>query len=305
MKKTIKNAVQYHVVNFLVRLFRFVPRRIGIRISRSLALIFYFFAKKQRQNTIRHLTMAFGNEKSEAEIKRIALDVFLHFATAGVDATRIPLFVKEGMNRYIRADNMHHFENAFRKGHGMILLTGHFGNWELMGAWLTWKKYPLRVVGKPLTNPRLNKLILETRNQAGYINIARGTETREIIKTLKRGCPLGILMDQDTRVKGVWVDFFGKKANTPVGPILLARRFNIPIIPVFMHLEHDLTYHVECFEPITASDTGDPDRDLVADVQKCSDIYEKIIRKYPEQWVWMHRRWKRQPDECRVEIKRV
>ena len=235
-------------------------------------------------------------KKVSRKSKKLPGGFFFHFAAAGVDAIRIPIFIKEGMDQYISAKNMHYFEEALKKGNGMILLTAHFGNWELMGAWMAWKKYLLRVVGTSLSNPRLNQLILEIRNQSGYINIARGKETREIIKVLKQKLPLGMLMDQDTRVKGVWVDFFGRKANTPAGPILLARKFNIPIIPAFAHLEPDLTYRIECLEPIRLSDTGNPDKDLVADVQKCSDIYEEIIRKYPEQWVWMHRRWKRQPD---------
>ena len=296
IRRKIYNAVQYYVVYFFVCVFRVLPRRAGIRFAQNLALIFYFFARKHRRNTIKHLTMAFGNEKTEKEIRQIARRMVFHFAAAGVDAIRIPIFLKQGMDQYIRAENMHYLEEVYREGKGMILLTAHFGNWELMGAWLTWKKYPLRVVGKSLANPRLNQLLLETRNQAGYLNIARGTETREIIRALKQGYSIGMLMDQDTRVKGVWVDFFGRKANTPVGPVLLARKFNIPIIPAFAHLEPDFTYHVECFAPITVSDTGNPDKDLLDDVQKCSDIYEQIIRKHPEQWVWMHRRWRRQPN---------
>ena len=296
LKKAIKNSAQYYAVYSLVLGFRLMPRRIGIAAAKSLAVVFYVAVKKHRENTIRHLAWAFEGEKSEKEIRRIARRMFAHFATVGVDTIRIPMFIENGMDQYIRAENMHYFEEAFRRGRGMILLTAHFGNWELMGAWLTWKGYPLRVVGKSLANARLNQLVVETRNQSGYINISRGTETREIIKALRQGYPLGMLMDQDTRVKGVWVDFFGRKANTPVGPVLLARKFDIPIIPVFMHLEPDLTYQIECFAPIELSDTGDRDADLAADVGKCNEIYEKVIRQHPEQWVWMHRRWKRQPD---------
>jgi len=192
---------------------------------------------------------------------------------------------------------MQNFEDAFHRGKGVIMLTGHFGNWELLGAWLTSKNYPLRVIGKPTTNPKLDKLIVKTRNQSGYINIARGTETREIIRTLKEGSPLGVLMDQDTRVKGVFVDFFGKKANTPVGPILLSKRYDAPIIPAFMYIKEDLTYHIKCFDPIELTDTGNTEEDIIINTQKCSDIYEEIIRAHPEQWVWMHKRWRRQPDE--------
>ena len=298
IKKSVKNAAQCYAVLFFMAIFRILPRRAGIALARGLAVILYYLLKKHRSNTIRHLALAFGDEKTRAEIARIARGVFCHLATAGVDAIRIPIFIKEGMDRYITAENMHYFEDAFKKGTGMLLLTAHFGNWELLGAWLTWKGYPLKVVGTPINNPKLDQLITETRNQAGYINIARGTGTREIVRALREGCPLGMLIDQDTRVKGVFVDFFGKKANTPSGPVILARRFNIPIICGFMHLEKDMTYHIEFFPPINVSDSGDPEADLIEDVQKCSDMVEQMVRRYPEQWVWIHRRWKRQPKEA-------
>jgi len=298
IKKSFKNAAEYYSALLLITGIRMMPRRVGIALAKSLAMVYYFFARKHRRNAIRHLTLAFQDEKSDKEIRRIAQNVFRHLATAGVDAARIPIFLKQGMDRYIKAENVHYFEEAFKKGNGVILLTAHFGNWELLGAWLTWKGYPLRVVGTPINNPKLNQLITETRNQAGYINIARGIETREIIRALKQGCPLGMLMDQDTRVKGVYVDFFGRKANTPAGPVILARRFNIPIVSGFMHLEKDLTYRIEFFPPIEFSNSGDPEADLIADVQKCSDMSERMIRRYPEQWVWIHRRWKRQPKEA-------
>ncbi|RJP85267.1 MAG: hypothetical protein C4518_16730 [Desulfobacteraceae bacterium] len=295
--RLFKDAVEYYIARFIINGIRKMPRLTAIAWVRGLATVLFVLLRKLRNITIRNLTMAYGHEKSAKEIRRLGRAVFQHFFTAAADAARIQLYLEEGMDGYVRADNMHHLEQAMREGNGMILLTAHFGNWEMLGAWLTWKGFPLRVVGKPLTNPRLDDLITETRNQAGYINIARGTETREIIKTLKQGCPLGILMDQDTRVKGVFVDFFGKKANTPVGPVLLARRFKIPIIPAFMHLEPDMTYHVECLPPIIPSETGDPEHDILADVQRCTAVYEAIIREYPEQWVWFHQRWRRRPGD--------
>ena len=178
IKKSVKNAAQYYAVLFFMTIFRILPRRAGIAFARVLAVILYYLLKKHRNNTNRHLTMAFGDEKTKPEIARIARGMFCHLATAGVDAIRIPIFIKEGMDCYIKAENMHYFEDAFKKGRGMLLLTAHFGNWELLGAWLTWKGYQLKVVGTPINNPKLDQLITETRNQAGYINIARGTGTR-------------------------------------------------------------------------------------------------------------------------------
>jgi len=109
---------------------------------------------------------------------------------------------------------------------------------------------------------------------------------------------LGMLVDQDiSDVNGVFVDFFGKKAHTPAGPVILAARYGVPIIPVFMHLEKNLTYCVKCYEPIEIVNTGNPKADVIINTQKCSDIYEAVIREHPEQWAWFHRRWKTQPNE--------
>jgi Kdo2-lipid IVA lauroyltransferase/acyltransferase len=159
------------------------------------------------------------------------------------------------------------------------------------------KNYHPHVVGAAFSNAKVNQLIVETRNQAGYVNIERGHATRGILKALKNGYPVALLIDQDTRAKGVFVDFFGMKAHTPIGPAYLAGAFDVPIIPLAMRLKKDLTYEIECFEPIRYVHTGDRERDVIATTQKCSDIYEHIIRQHPEQWVWMHRRWRKQPGE--------
>jgi len=295
LKKSVRHNIAYFIVFFLIIFFRTIPRRVGMAIGRFLALIFYTVAKKLRKNTIRHLTMAFGDEKTEKEIKWIARHVFLHFARAGVDAIRIPIYIKNGIDRYITTKNLHYLEQAHNSEKGFLLLTGHLGNWELMGAWVAQKKFQLHVVGAVLSNSKLNKLIVDLRNQTVYINIERGNSARGIIQAIKGGFPVAFLIDQDTRAKGVFVDFFGIKAHTPVGPVALAGMLDVPIIPMAMHLKKDLTYEMECFEPIYYINTGDKEKDIITLTQKCSDIYEQIIRRHPEQWAWMHRRWKKQP----------
>jgi len=298
LKKSFRHNLAYAGVLILITFFRVIPRREGIFLGRALAIVFYALAREHRENTIRHLTMAFGDEKSAAEIRRIARHVFLHFATAGVDAIRIPVYIKKGIDRYITTKNLHHLEKAHNDKKGFLLLTGHYGNWELMGAWVAQKKFQPHVVGAALSNPKLNKLMVDTRNEAGYINIERGNATRGIIKAIKDGFPVALLIDQDTRAKGVFVDFFGIKAHTPIGPAVLAATMGVPLIPMAMHLKKDLTYEMESFEPIYYIDTGDKEKDIITFTQKCSDVYEQMIRRHPEQWVWMHRRWKKQPGDA-------
>lgn len=286
----------YAGVVTLARVFQALPRRWGIALARTMARIYYAFSRTERHRALRHLFLALGAEKAPAEIRRLARAVFLHFATAGVDAMRIPVYLREGMDCLIATRNLHFLDQARDAGRGFILLTGHFGNWELMGAWVARKQYHPHVVSTAFSNARVNDLIVETRNRAGYVNIERGSATRGIVKALKSGYPVALLVDQDTRVKGVFVDFFGMKAHTPIGPAYLAGAFDVPIIPLAMRLKADLTYEIECFAPIHYIDTGDRERDIIATTQKCSDIYELIIRRHPEQWVWMHRRWRKRPE---------
>jgi Kdo2-lipid IVA lauroyltransferase/acyltransferase len=302
LKKPLKYRIQYIIIVFVMKVIQTIPRRYGIAILKALANWFHVLVPKHRINMIHHLTLAFGEEKTPCEIQKIAWDVRRHFAVAGVDTFRIPNMIREGLDRYVKAENMQILGEAMRAGKGAILLTGHFGNWELMGAYVAQKQYPLKVVGAPLKNPLLDKLLVDMRNNAGYRNIPRGRSAKEILRALKKGALLGVLIDQDIKkLNGVFVDFFGRKAHTPIGPVVLAAKFGIPIIPMFMHLEKDLTYHIQCFDPIPIVHTGDPDMDIIINTRKCSEVYESIIRQHPEQWAWFHRRWKQKPDDIRLE----
>jgi Kdo2-lipid IVA lauroyltransferase/acyltransferase len=301
IRKYLTDSFVYYVVRSVVALVRTLPRSTGISLMRGIAIFCYLLMKKYRRLTIRHLTMAFGEEKSRQEIHRLARKVFLHFATAGVDAMRMPVYIKKGMDRYVAAKNIYYLNQVRNEGRGYILLTGHFGNWELLGAWVAQKNYNPHVIGATLSNPKLNQFISNARNQAGYTYIAREQATRGILKAMKRGEPVALLIDQDTRIKGMFVDFFGIKAHTPIGPAVIARKFKAPILPIVMRLKKDRTYELECFEPIRYVDTGHSEADTEAVIQRCSDLYESIIRRDPEQWVWMHERWRKRPeDRCGV-----
>ncbi len=245
---------------------------------------------------VTHLTASFGHEKSSEQIKQIARQVFINIGTAAADAIRIRRISRNGMNKMITIEGREYLDREIKNGTSAILLSAHFGNWELLAAWLARNGYKLKVVGAPNHDPRLDRLIAGTRDDAGYFNIARGSSTRDIIRAIRDGYFVGMLIDQDTKVDGVFVKFFSQWAHTAVGPVVLARKYGLKIIPVFMRLNSHFTYHIEVQEPLRLEFTGNKEHDLIVNTQKCSDAYEGIIRQYPEQWVWMHRRWKKQPD---------
>lgn len=295
--RKIRDDLFYLLVTGLIFILRHLPRRAALALMRGLGRVGYHLAGSPRKRALKHLTMVYGAEKSPAEIRRLARRVFVHFASAAADVLRLPVIIDQGINRLVTASGMEHLDRAFATGNGVLMITCHFGNWEILGAWLAHNGYRMSGVGTSLFDPRLDSILVETRNNAGYTNIARGKGTREIIRTLKKGEAVGMLIDQDTKAEGVFVNFFGRPAHTPSGPAVLARRLGLPIVPIFAYLKDDFTYQVECGPPIELVKSDDEAADIVANIQKCSDTYEAMIRRFPEQWVWMHKRWKSRPEQ--------
>jgi len=295
--KQARDRFFYHFIVGVAWLFRLLPRLVGIGLMRVVGRLLFLVATSLRRRTITHLTMAFGEEMPPREIVGLARRVFLHFSTVLVDILRLPNLTRPALDGLITAQGREYIDQAMAGGRGVILLTGHFGNWELLGAWAARCGYPLKVVGRPLFDEQIDRLLVAIRNRAGYTNIARGKGTREIIRSLRAGEPLGILIDQDTKVPGVFVNFFGRPTHTPVGAVQLAMKLGVDIVPAFMYLRPDLTYGIECGPPIVVERTGNLEEDLFNTTQRCSDVYERIIRHFPEQWVWMHKRWKTRPEE--------
>jgi Kdo2-lipid IVA lauroyltransferase/acyltransferase len=295
LRKRIKNDSIYLLALFAVRLLRALSRRQAVGLMVLLGRLAFRLARKEREKTVRHLTWAYSQEKSAAEIERLAQAVFEHFATAAADSIRMPVVLQQGINTLITSEGDEHLRRALNHGRGAIILTAHLGNWELMGAWIAQNGFPIKVVGRTAYDPRLDRLIVQGRNQAGYTNIARGKGTREIVRALHHNECLGLLIDQDTNVEGVFVNFFNRPAHTATGPVVLARKFGAAIIPSFIHLLPNGRYHVEFQPELELTTTGNEEEDVVTNTQKCSDAIERMVRRYPEQWVWMHERWKKKP----------
>ncbi|MEN8134582.1 MAG: lysophospholipid acyltransferase family protein [Thermodesulfobacteriota bacterium] len=295
LRKKLRDDFFYLLALSFIKLLRLMPRRPALMAMRLLARLAFPFAHAPRQRAIGHLARVYGEEKSQQEIKTLARAVFIHFATVFVDVIRMPIIIRSDVNKLVSTAGTEHLAQAFKVGKGVILTTCHFGNFELLGAWMAQNGYPMKVIGTALFDPRLDQILLEIRKCSGNSTISRGKSTREIIRTLKKGEAVGMLIDQDTKSQGIFVNFFNKPAHTPTGPAVLARRLGVPIVPAFMYLKDDFSYHLECQPPLELVKTDDKENDIIVNTQKISDAYEAMIRRYPEQWVWMHKRWKTQP----------
>lgn len=290
--KCLKNGAIYWFIRVLLWLMRRLPRRAALLFFDHLGLLAFHLLRKEREKTLRHLRLAFGADAHETEIVSLAKSSFRALGRNAAEAMRLRRLVQAGLENYIAFVGREHLDAALAKGRGVICITGHIGCWELMAAFIA-RHYPLAVVGTALYDPRLDEILVNERRLAGYHNIPRHTgSAREILRWLKSGGVLGILIDQDTRVEGEFVDFFGQPAYTPVGPVIFAERTQAPIVPLAIWMNDDFSHTVEIRPGLSLQQTGDAKADRIANVERCSKAVESFIRAHPEQWVWMHERWK-------------
>lgn len=297
VSKQIKNTLIYWMVLYLILFVRLISRSTAFLFFKYLACLVFYLARTEREKTIRHLSIAFGDKKSGAEIRKMACQVFINLGKNGVDALRMSLINRENLHHLVQIEGIEHLKKAHEKGKGTIFLTGHIGCWEFFTTILPMQGFPLYSIGKPIYDSRLDRLIVKNREIAGAYNIARGNSTKSIMKALKENSVLGILIDQDTSVEGVFVDFLGKKAYTPIGPVVLAYKTGATIVPGAIQMMPDNTHRVLIKEAIEMERTGDKKQDLINNTQKLSDFLEDMIRLEPTQWVWMHERWKTRPEK--------
>lgn len=248
-----------------------------------------------RRITIDNLTEAFGSEKSVREIDEIARKVFENIAMIAVEMVNFPKINSSNIDRYVRMENAGIVDDSFRAGKGTIILTAHFGNWELLAMALRVKGYPGVAIGRKIYFSKYDEYLNSLRRVHDVNVIDREESPRAFLRILKSNRIVGILADQDVdSVDGVFVKFFGRSAYTPIGPVALAGVTGASIVPAFM-IREGMHHRFVIEKPIELVNTGNKEEDMVTNTQAWSNVLESNIRKYPELWVWMHRRWKTRP----------
>lgn len=242
--------------------------------------------------------MAFGKEKSAREIIGLSHDVFKMMGkNAGDIFHGFRVSDMESFKKFTDIRGSEIANAAVASGKGVIFFSGHVGAFELIATELSLEGYKPLVVGTAMKDERLTNLLWSHRNKLGAYTIERGKETMRLIRTLKAGGTFGILIDQDTKAKSVFVNFFGIPCATPIGATVLAMKTGAVLIPMFFHLREDGMQEVNYYPEVELTLTGNDQEDLVVNTQKLTDIIEREIRKHPAQWVWMHERWKTKPGE--------
>ena len=197
-----------------------------------------------------------------------------------------------GLEKFLRTEGLENYEIAHGKGKGVIFLTCHLGAFDLQITNMAMRGLNPNIIGTPLKDKRLNDLLWNYRNLHGALPIARGKETFRMIKVLKSGGSVALLIDQDTKVKTVFVDFFGMPAATPVGATVLALKTGAAVVPTYIYLGTDGLQHMHILPEIPMTISGDEEHDIRFNTQILTNFIEEKIREHPDQWVWMHERWK-------------
>lgn len=248
-----------------------------------------------RRRVMDNLEIAFGGEKSPAELRRIVREFYRNLGMNLLEFLRMPVMTPAEIDARVRLIGTEHLDAGLYRGRGVILLTAHLGNWELVGAKLALAGYPVNVIARDQADEQTAQLFRHVRESCGLRVIPSRTAVRASLECLRRNEILCILGDINAGRSGVFVDFFGKLASTVAGPAALALRTGAVVVPAFCTREPDHRHSARACEPLTLDSSGDRDNDIIRHTAALTKLIEAQIRREPEQWFWLHRRWKTRP----------
>lgn len=274
-----------------------LPLSLALAIGRGMGRLTFYADRRHRRIAIENITAALGKENPYQEIAGMAREVFENLGMNLMEFFRLPSLKAEALNGYVTHDGFENFVRAKEKGKGVIFLTAHLGNWELMAvAYALWG-YPIDIVVRGMDSPYLDDFIGWVRTRCGNRIIGKKASMRKLLESLKGGGMVGILLDQNvTWSEGVFVDFFGRLACTNKGLALLAMGSGAPVIPTFIVRKGNGKHEVIVGEEVGVKITGDKKRDVLENTARFTKVIEDFIRQYPEQWFWLHQRWKSCPE---------
>jgi len=285
-----------HEIEFLftligVKLAQALPHRLADSFGAALGSLAHFVLTSRRRITHENLRRALGETLDDDQRDRIVKEVFRHTGRTLIEFARLGRLVKRGLDDIIVGDGLDHLERVHYEGRGGIVVTAHFGSFELFGAWVGTRGYPMDFLTGVQHNRKVNDLLNGFRREIGVRLISIDRSLKPVFKALKANRLIGLISDQHAPA-GVVVDFFGRPAATPKGPAAFAVKASAPILPFVMRRESASRHVVMAGEPIYPPATGDDERDIVTMTGAYTRFFEDCIRRYPEQWLWSHRRWK-------------
>jgi Kdo2-lipid IVA lauroyltransferase/acyltransferase len=295
-KSNLQINLEYLVARSLLAIFGWLPLRMALSVGSTMGRGAYYCSGRLRRTGQRNLELAFP-DSTLTERRRLLhgcfqslgrlLGVFSQFDTADTQT----------LQSIVECEGLENIDAARQSGRGVILFTGHVGAWELTSFALSLFGYPLSFLVRRIDNPKIEKLVDERRERLGNRTIDKRSAAREMLQILKGGGTLGLLVDLNTLDReGIFVDFFGVPASTTFMLAKLALRTEAAVLPVFAPWDQERgRFLLKIDEPLTVARSGDDEDDVRRLTQLFTGVVEKYVRRYPDQWLWIHRRWKTRP----------
>jgi len=295
--KRLKNDLIFAAVVCIAALHRLMPRNMGLWLFESIGIFVFCIPTRDRERTVGQLRMIFGEKWPEEKIRSMARRVYRDLGKNAFDALFFARGDKKRLDRFIECDDLSEFREAYALGRGVVAITAHCGCFEMLLHYFAAQGFCSFAIGKEVYDKRLDRLVTGLRSGPNITYLYRSENPRTIIKLLKQGKLMGALIDQDTKVDGVFAHFCGKTAYTPFAPIKIAMRYDIPVFVVTTARDNRGIHRIFVGRRCTLQKTGDETRDIVYNVEAVNARISETIMNYPSQWVWMHRRWNRRPED--------
>lgn len=291
-KPTWLHRVEYTTSKALVGLARLMSSRLADRFGKNLGLVVHRIWGRRRELARKNMQAALGNSLSEAQVHENVKSAFQSIGRTFVEFARFGVTDQESIRSMVVPDGQSHFERARERGKGAILLTSHFGNWEIMGAWVASIGHPVDLLVGRQSNPLIHEMINGFRRTIGVGVIELPEQLRQVFKSLRNNRVIGMIADQHAPSESMIIDFFGRPASAARGPAVFATRCDCPIIPAVLIREAHDRHRVVAGQPIYPPHSGDDEADIRSMTHEHNRFFEDCIRKNPTMWMWTHNRWK-------------
>lgn len=293
---SVRERAEYAVVWLLVRSLGALPRSMARSVGAAIGALAYRALGRLRKVGQRNLELAFL-QVGTAERERMLREVYRNLGWLLAEFCLMPGYTAERASEFIRYEGLENYLQARDRGKGVLVLTGHLGAWELSSFYHSLMGYPMGMVIRRLDNPLVDRFVNRIRCLHGNRVIHKDDFARGLIASMRAGETVGILMDTNmTPPQGVFVPFFGEEACTASGMARVAAKTGAAVVPGFLLWEKSEGRYVLHFgEPLNVVSTGDSEQDALVNTATFTAVIEWYVRRYPEQWLWMHRRWKTRP----------
>jgi len=293
----MRRKLEYAAAWPFIKILGILPRSLSRAFAIALSKIVYVLHVKLRRVGMRNLAMALP-EKSEAERARILRGVFTSLGRQLAELCQFPRYTLENVEKVVVYDGLQNYEQAYARKKGVLFLTAHFGGWELSAFTHSMYGHWMHVVMRPMDNQYLDRLLQSYRMMHGNKVVPKDDFVRGLLAAMKAGEVVGILMDTNmTPPQGIFVDYFGIPACTASGLARIALRTDAAVVPTFTIWDEKLRkYRLRFDAALELVRTGELEADIVANTQKFTKVIEDYVRQYPDQWLWVHRRWKTRPE---------